>query len=167
MTVFVNSLLLPKRRSSFKSCSKNHSPLHRLSMVPGTNMGQSLRLAYWNADGVRGGKLELDLFHSLLGVGVCLLNERHLESDRIIRVGNYFCHRTDRPTQGEGTEILVRGVTDIMLCQPRVCSTWRPLHYTSCWQTDRKVLAAYLSPARPVIVSDWTDCLSGGLPVLM
>jgi hypothetical protein len=34
-----------------------------------------LRLAYWNADGVRGKKLELEHFLGQHGVDVCLLSE--------------------------------------------------------------------------------------------
>jgi hypothetical protein len=30
-----------------------------------------------------------------------------------------------------------------------------------------KILAAYLSPSRPLIEADLSPCLSGGLPVLM
>jgi hypothetical protein len=30
-----------------------------------------------------------------------------------------------------------------------------------------KILAAYVSPTRPLIVSDLSACLGGGLPVLM
>jgi hypothetical protein len=37
-----------------------------------------LRLAYWNADGVRGRKLELEQCAGDHGVDVCLLNETHL-----------------------------------------------------------------------------------------
>jgi hypothetical protein len=36
-----------------------------------------LRLAFWNADGVRGRKIELDHFLAQHGVDVCLLNETH------------------------------------------------------------------------------------------
>jgi hypothetical protein len=40
--------------------------------------GKALRLAYWNADGVHGGKLELEHFFIERGVDICLLNETHL-----------------------------------------------------------------------------------------
>jgi exonuclease III len=70
-----------------------------------------LRLAYWNADGVRDRKLELEQFLGDYGVDVCLLNETHLTSGRALRFANYVCHRTDRPTLGGGTAILVhRGI---------------------------------------------------------
>jgi exonuclease III len=61
---------------------------------------RTLRLTYWNADGVRDRKLELEQFLSEHGVDICLLNETHLESVRGVRFANYVCHRTDRPTRG-------------------------------------------------------------------
>jgi hypothetical protein len=41
---------------------------------PRTNGGKALRLAYWNADGVCGRKLELEKFLSEHGDDICLLN---------------------------------------------------------------------------------------------
>ena len=67
---------------------------------------------YGNADGVRGRKLELEHFLSQHGVDICLLSETFLNSGQAFRLANYVCHRTDRPTAGGGTAILVRrGIT--------------------------------------------------------
>jgi hypothetical protein len=65
---------------------------------------KALRLAYWNADGVRGRKLELEEFLSEHGVDIFLLNETHLESGRGLKFANYVCHRTDRPTRGRHSD---------------------------------------------------------------
>jgi hypothetical protein len=65
-----------------------------------TNGGKALRLAYWNADAVRGRKLELEEFLSEHIVDICLLNEMHVESGRALRFANYVCHQADRPTWG-------------------------------------------------------------------
>ena len=43
-----------------------------------TVRGKALRLACWNADGVRGRKLELEHFRSQHGVDICLLSETFL-----------------------------------------------------------------------------------------
>jgi hypothetical protein len=67
-----------------------------------------LRHAYWNADGVWGRKLELEHFLCQHGVDVCLLSETYLNECQAFRLANYVCHRTDRPTAGGGTAILVR-----------------------------------------------------------
>jgi hypothetical protein len=94
--------------------------------------GKALRLAYWNADGVGGRKLELEQFHGEHGVDICLLNETHLESGRALRFANMFAtERTSRPGGGgEAQRSLFAGAEIIMLCQSRVCNTWRLLPYT-------------------------------------
>jgi exonuclease III len=69
---------------------------------------KALRLACWNADGVRGRKLELEHFFSQEGVDICLLSETFLNPGQSLRLANYDCHRTDRPTAGGVTAILVR-----------------------------------------------------------
>jgi hypothetical protein len=73
-----------------------------------TTRSKPLRLACWNADGVRGRKLEPEHFLSQHGVDICLLIETFLNSVQAFRLANYVCHRTDRPTAGGGTAILVR-----------------------------------------------------------
>jgi exonuclease III len=74
--------------------------------------GKALRLACWNADGVRGRKLEMEQFLSEHGVDICLLTETHLVAERALSFANYLCHRTDRPTPGGGTAILVQKSID-------------------------------------------------------
>jgi hypothetical protein len=101
-----------------------------MAMWRRTNEGKALRLAYWYADGVRCRKLELEETLSEHGVDIFLLNETNLESVQAIRFENYVCHRTQRPTLGEDTAILVHRGIDLMLCQFLICSTWRLLPYT-------------------------------------
>jgi exonuclease III len=67
-----------------------------------------LRLASWSVDGVRGRKMEMYHYLGKRGVDICLLTENHLRSGKVFRIANYVCHRTDRPTEGGGTVILVR-----------------------------------------------------------
>ena len=57
---------------------------------------------------MRGRKLELEHFLSQTGVDNCLLSETFLNSGQAFRLVNYVCQRTDRPTTGSGTAILVR-----------------------------------------------------------
>jgi hypothetical protein len=59
-----------------------------------------LRLACWNADGVRSRKLELEHFLSQHGVDICLLSGAFLNDGQAFRLANYVYHRTDRPTAG-------------------------------------------------------------------
>jgi exonuclease III len=125
-----------------------------------------LRLAYWNADGVCGKKLELDQFLSEHGVDICLMNETHLESGRSFWFANYVCHRTDRQARGGGTAILVRRDID----HYAAVSGLRHLEATAIHlvlaNRPVKFVAAYLSPTRPLIESDLNECLSGGSPRL-
>ena len=77
-----------------------------------TDRGKTLRLACWNADGVRSKKLELEHFLAQHGVYICPLSETYLNPGEAFRLASYDCHRTDRPIAGAGKAILVRrGVT--------------------------------------------------------
>ena len=70
-----------------------------------TERRKSLRLACWNADGVRGKKLELQNFLSQHGVDICLLSETFFNTEQPFRLANYVCHRTDRQTLEGSTAI--------------------------------------------------------------
>ena len=61
---------------------------------------KALRHACWNADGVRGRKLELEHFLSQHDVDICPLSKTFLKTDQEFRLANNVCHRTDRPTTG-------------------------------------------------------------------
>jgi hypothetical protein len=135
---------------------------------PRRTPGKALRLTCWKSDGVRGRMLELEQFFSVHGVDICLLNETHLVAERALRFGNYICHRTDRPTPSGGTAILVHkgrdhyavpvsGLQYLEATAIHLVLVTRPV----------KLVSAYLAPTRPLIESDLTECLSGGIPVLM
>ena len=72
-----------------------------------TERGKPLRLACWNADGLRSRKLELEHFLNRHGVDICL-SETFLNPGQAFRLANCVCHRTDKLTAGGGTAILVR-----------------------------------------------------------
>ena len=129
---------------------------------------KALGLACWNADGVRGRKLELENFLSQHGVDICLLSETFLKPDQTFRLANYFCHRTDRPTVGGGTGILVRrGMVHHSVPVPRLTHLEATAVQVTLADRPVKILAAYLSPSRPLIGADLTACFGGGLPVLL
>jgi exonuclease III len=83
-------------------------PCLAMAARPRRAPGKALRLACWNADGVRGRKLEQEQFLSEHCADICLLNETHLVADRALRFANCVSHRTDRPTPGGGAAILVQ-----------------------------------------------------------
>jgi hypothetical protein len=108
-----------------------------------TERCKALGLACWNADGVRSRKLELENFLSQHRVDICFLSEKFLNPDQAFWLANFVCHRTDRPTAGGGTAILVR--RGIALSGPdplggyavQVRMAGRPV----------KIIAVYLSPS--------------------
>jgi hypothetical protein len=104
---------------------------------------------------VRGRELELEHYLSQHGVDIYLLSETFLNTGKTFRLANYVCHRTDRPTTGGGTAILVRrgnvhhsvpvpGLTNLEATAAQAMLAGRPV----------KTLAAHLSPSRPLIGAD-------------
>ena len=133
-----------------------------------TGQCKALRLACWNADGVRGRKFDLEYFLSQHGVDICLLSETFLKPEQAFRLANYVCHRTDRPTVGGGTAILVRrGIVHHSVPVPGLTHLEATAVQVTLAGSPVKILAAYLSPSRPLIGADLAACFGGGLPALM
>jgi exonuclease III len=120
-----------------------------------------LRLACWNADGVRGRKQELNHFLEQHGIDICLLNEIHLRSHDVFRMANYVCHCNDRLTEGGGTAILVRRGIDHHAIPVQGLQYLEAIAIQVTANKTMKILAVYLSPTRPLIVSDLAACLGG------
>jgi hypothetical protein len=87
------SLKLSSKPSSFSQLS--------LAVLPWKNEEKSC----WNADGVRGRKLELQQLLVEYDFHICVQNLTRHESVRALRFAVY--HRTDLPTLGGGTAILI------------------------------------------------------------
>jgi len=113
-------------------------------------------------------KLELEQFLGQQCVDICLLSETFLNPVQAFRLANYICHRTDRPTTGGGTAILIRrrivqhsvpipGLTHLEATAIQVTLAGRTV----------LILAAYLSLSRPLIGAELTACFGGELHVLM
>jgi hypothetical protein len=129
---------------------------------------EALRVACWNADGVRGRKQELDHFLGQHSRDTCLFTEIRLKSGVFFRMANYVCHRTDRLTQGGGTAILLR--RDIGHHAVPIQSL-QHLETTAIQVTmgskPVRFLKVYLSPSRPLLATDLSACIGGDLPVLV
>jgi hypothetical protein len=96
------------------------------------------------------------------------MNETHLESDRALGFAHYVCHRTDRPTVGGGTAILVRrGIDNYAVPVSGLQHRETTAMHLVLATRPMKLVAAYLSPTRPLIESDLTERLNGGFPVLI
>jgi hypothetical protein len=112
------------------------------------------RLACWNADCVRGRKLELEHFLSQHGVGICLVTETQLRERDFFGLANYVCHRTDRPTEGDGTAILVRrGIDHYAVPFPGLTQLEVTAVHSMLSSGPFKILAVYLSPSRLIVGS--------------
>ena len=105
---------------------------------------------------------------SAITVSKCVSKVKTLNPGQAFWLANYLCHRTDRPTAGGGTAVLLRcrivhhsvpvpGLTHLEATAIQVILAGRPV----------KILVAYLCPSRPLIGVDLTTCFGGGLPVLM
>jgi hypothetical protein len=128
-----------------------------------TTNGKTLRLACWNADGVRGRKLELEHFLGQHGVDICLLSGTFLNPGQAFRLANYVCQRTDRPTAGGGTAILVpRGITHHPVPVPVLTQLEATAIQVVLAGRPVKILAVYLSPSRSLIGAELYACLGGG-----
>ena len=130
--------------------------------------GGTLRLACWNANGVRGKEEELVQFLSERGIDICLLKEPHLRDGESFRMANYVCHRNDRRTRGGGTAILVRRGIDHHAVP---ISDLQQLETTAVQLNlggrPVKLVAVYIAPDRPILDDDLSECFRGNIPALM
>jgi len=105
---------------------------------------------------------------SSVNIDICLLTETHLRSGVVFRMANYVCHRNDRLTEGGGTAILVpRGIVHHAVPIPGLAHLEATAIQVTLASKPVTIVAAYLSPTRPLIASDLSACFGGSLPVLM
>ena len=75
---------------------------------------------------------------------------------------------TAQKSAGGGTAILVRrGITHHSVPIPRLTHLEATAIQSKMAGKPVKILAAYLSPSRPLIGADLSACFGGGIPVLM
>jgi hypothetical protein len=126
-----------------------------------TDLAKLLRLTCWNADGVRGRKLELEHFLNQHDVNIC---ETFLKHGKVFRLTNYVCHLTDRRTAGGGTAILVcRVIVHHSVPIPGLT----PLEATAIQVKMAGKTEKILSHSRPFMGADLSACFGGEIPVLM
>jgi len=127
-----------------------------------------MRLACWNADGVRGRKLKPEHFLNQQGVDICLLSETFLNHGQAFRLANYIYHRTDRPTTGSGTAVLVHcGIAHHSVPIPGLTHLEATANHVTMDGKPVIILAAYLSPSHTLIGADLSAWFGGEMPVLM
>lgn len=113
---------------------------------------KSLRLAHSDSKGVRGKNLQVGQFLCDHGVYICLLNDTHLESDKVVNFSNHICQRTDRRTRVAGTGIIVRNGREYYAV-PLSCLLHLDATVLRIVLINRsvKVVAAYLTPSMPLM----------------
>jgi hypothetical protein len=105
---------------------------------------------------------------SASSVDIFLLSETFLNAGQAFSLAKYVRHRTDRPTAGGGTAMLVRrGIVHHSVPVPGLTHLEATAVQFTLADRPVKILAAYVSPSRPLIGVDLTACFGGGLPVLM
>jgi hypothetical protein len=107
---------------------------------------KALRLASWNADGVRGRKLEMEHFLNQHSFNI-FLSETFLNPGHAFRLAYYVCHHTNRLTAGAALpswsavvfyhSVPVPNLTHLEATAIQVTLAGKPL----------TILAAYLSPS--------------------
>ena len=129
---------------------------------------KDLPLACWNGEGVRGRKLNLEQLLSQHCVDMCLLSETFLEPDQTFRLANCVCHLTDRQTAAGGTAMIIRRcIVHHLVPVPVQTHLETTAVQVTLTSTPVKILAAYLSPSRPLMGVELTACFGRGLPFLM
>jgi hypothetical protein len=97
-----------------------------------------------------------------------LLDKTILEAELALDFANYVYHRTDLPTPGGGTAILVhKGIDHKAVPVSGLQYLQATAIHLVLGTGPVKLLSAYLAPTRPSIESDVTECLSRGIPALM
>ena len=95
-----------------------------------TERSKALRLACWNADGVRGRKLEQEHLLSQHSVDNCLLSETFLKPGQAFWLASYIRNPKNSMTAWCGTATLVRSVIVLHLVPVRARPTWTLLPLT-------------------------------------
>ena len=83
-------------------------------------------------------------------------------------MAKYVCHRTDRLTEGGGTDVLVRrGIDHYAVPVQGLKHLEATAIHVMLASKPVKILAVFLPPCRPLFASDLSACLGGSLPTLM
>jgi hypothetical protein len=123
--------------------------------------GTNVRLACWNADGVRGRKLKLKHFLSEHVIDICFMSETHLEPGKTLSFANVS--RDGPPGQGRRhSNSCPQGHRSLCCACTAPAAAGGHCHTCSVGKQTGKSRAVYLSPTQSL-----TECLSGDSPVLM
>mgnify|MGYP000185625789 CR=1 FL=1 len=71
-------------------------------------MKRQLKIISFNANGIKKQKLELISLLTELSIDIVCINETHLDEKDRFQIPNYYTYRTDRPTRGGGTAVVIK-----------------------------------------------------------
>jgi hypothetical protein len=105
--------------------------------------------------------LELEHFLSQSGVDICLLSETFLNPGQAVRLTNYFCHRRQTDSGGATATLVRRGIVHHSMPVLGLTHLEDTAFQVTLAGRPVKILAAYLSPSRPLIGADLTASFGG------
>lgn len=129
---------------------------------------QSIRLAYWNANGLENKKLELKEFMSRKEIDVMLIGETWLKDCKKFKIPNYCTYRNDRKEQPKGgTAILIKK----HIKHHQLISTPGPIENTDILipteKGNLKIISTYCSPKRTLTQTALDNLLRDSCPTIL
>lgn len=122
---------------------------------------RGLTVAVWNANGLLPQSVEFRQFLLDERVDICLVSETHLKPGVHVRVPNFSCYRSDRPTAGGGTAVYVRKCfRHHLLHLPALTSVEATAVSVDTARGRVTFVAGYRPPRRVLNVADFEALLS-------
>ena len=101
-----------------------------------------IKIALWNANGIRTKTDELTYFLQKHQVDICLLNETKLTKSIKFNIRNYTTYRQDRDQCGGGVAILIKhNIPNIRLTQDKdhvLIKLWNGVIIAGCYNPPRR-----------------------------
>ena len=63
---------------------------------------QPIRIMHWNSESISNKKTELEHILKEKGIGICCIQETHLQPDKTFKIRGYQCFRSDRMGRSKG-----------------------------------------------------------------
>lgn len=128
---------------------------------------KTIKIAYWNANGLADKKLELKEFLLRKEIDIMLIGETWLKSCHNFKIPNYCTYRNDRTEQPKGgTAILIKKC----IKHYQLRSTPNPIEHTSIQLSTSngiyKIISLYCPPRHKVTQKNLEDLLNDPVPTM-
>jgi Reverse transcriptase (RNA-dependent DNA polymerase)/Endonuclease-reverse transcriptase len=135
-------------------------------------MYNSLRIVYWNCQGVRNKRSELIQLINKLKIDILMLNETHLNPKIKLKIPNYHIYRTDRQSNsttncGGGTAVLVHHKITHNLITIQTNSIENTTIHTALNGHEIRLGALYKSPRVTISTSDIDNLMNTNANVIL